>query len=97
MRKKRFTEQQIIKVLKLVENGQSIQAVCRDSGFSQATYYNWRSKYGGMGATEIKKLKVLETENRRLKQMFTNCSLENEALKGILEKSFQTEVTESRC
>lgn len=86
MRKKRFSEHQIIKVLKQVESGRSIQDVCRECGVSQGTYYNWKSKYGGMDASDVRKLKDLETENRRLKQMYANLSLENEALKDILGK-----------
>lgn len=86
MRKRRFTEQQIIKVLKQVEGGRSLQDVCREYGVSQATYYNWKAKYGGMEASDIKRLKELEAENRRLKQMYANLSLENEALKDIVEK-----------
>jgi len=86
MRKKRFTEHQIIKVLKQVEGGRSAADVCREYGISQATYYNWKAKYGGMGASDIKRLKDLEKENRRLKQMYANLSLEHEALKDIVEK-----------
>ena len=86
MRKRRFTEQQIIKVLKQVEGGRSVQDLCREYGVSQATYYNWKAKYGGMEASDIKRLKEFEAENRRLKQMYANLSLENEALKDILEK-----------
>jgi putative transposase len=86
MRKKRFSEHQIIKVLKQVEGGRSVQDVCRECGVSQATYYNWKSKYGGMEASDIRKLKDLRAENQRLKQMYANLSLENEALKDIIEK-----------
>lgn len=86
MRKKRFTEHQIINVLKQVESGRSVQDVCRECGVSNATYYNWKAKYGGMEASDVKKLKDLESENRRLKQMYANLSLENEALKDILGK-----------
>ena len=86
MRKKRFTEHQIIKVLKQVEGGRSAVEVCRECGISQATYYNWKTKYGGMEASDIKRLKDLEAENRKLKQMYANISLENEALKDIIEK-----------
>jgi len=88
MRKKRFTEQQIIKVLKQVEGGRSAADVCREYGISQATYYNWKAKYGGMEASDIKRLKDLEAENRRLKQMYANLSLEHEALKDVIEKKF---------
>ncbi|BHH86280.1 transposase [Desulforhopalus sp. 52FAK] len=86
MRKKRFSEHQIINVLKQVESGRSIQDVCRECGVSNATYYNWKAKYGGMEASDVKKLKDLEAENRRLKQMYAHLSLENEALKDILGK-----------
>ena len=86
MRKKRFTEHQIIKVLKQVEGGRSAADVCRQYGISQATYYNWKAKYGGMEASDIKRLKELEAENRRLKQMYANLCLEHEALKDIIEK-----------
>lgn len=86
MRKKRFTEHQIIKVLKQVEGGRTVSEVCREYAVSQGTYYNWKAKYGGMEASDIKRLKDLETENRKLKQMFANLSLEHEALKDIVEK-----------
>lgn len=86
MRKKRFAEHQIIKVLKQVEGGRTVSDVCREYGVSQATYYNWKAKYGGMEASDIKKLKDLEAENTRLKQMYANLSLEHEVLKDIVEK-----------
>ena len=86
MRKKKFTEHQIIKVLKQVEGGRTAAEVCREYGISQGTYYNWKSKYGGMEASDIKRLNDLKAENRRLKQMSANLSLEHEALKYIVEK-----------
>ena len=86
MRKKKFTEHQIIKVLKQVEGGRTAAEVCREYGISQGTYYNWKSKYGGMEASDIKRLNDLKAENRRLKQMFANLSPEHEALKDIVEK-----------
>ncbi|MFT5702552.1 MAG: putative transposase [Desulforhopalus sp.] len=86
MRKKRFSEHQIINILKQVKSSLSIQDVCRNYGVNNATYYNWKAKYGGMEASDVKKLKDLEAENRRLKQMYANLSLENEALKDILGK-----------
>jgi putative transposase len=73
-------------VLKQVEGGRSVTEICRECGISQATYYNWKTKYGGMEASDIKRLKDLEAENRKLKQMYANISLENEALKDITEK-----------
>ena len=86
MRKTRFKETQIVKILKEVEGGRMVKEVCREYGISDATYYNWKSKYGGMEASDIKRLKELEEENRKLKQMFADLSLENVALKDIIEK-----------
>lgn len=86
MRKARFTENQIIAVIKSVEAGRTVKDVCREAGISAATYYNWKSRYGGMEASDIKKIKDLEDENRRLKQMFADLSLENRALKDVIEK-----------
>ena len=86
MRKSRFTETQIVKILKEVEGGRQVKEVCREYGVSDATYYNWKSKYGGMEASDIRRLKEMEDENRRLKQMFADLSLKHEALKDIVEK-----------
>lgn len=86
MRKARFTEHQIITVITSVETGRTVKDVCREAGISEATYYNWKSKYDGMEASDIKKIKDLEDKNRRLKQMFADLSLENRALKEIIEK-----------
>lgn len=87
MIKSRYTETQIIKVLKEVEGGRLVKEVCREYGISDATYYNWKSKYGGMEASDIMQLKELEEENRRLKSMFADLSLEHKILKDIVEKS----------
>jgi putative transposase len=86
MKRGQYTETQIVKILKEVEGGRMVKDVCREYGVSDATYYNWKSKYGGMEASDIKRLKELEDENRRLKQMYANLSLENEALKDVIEK-----------
>ena len=86
MKKTRFTETQIIKVLKEVEGGRLVKEVCREYGISDATYYNWKSKYGGMEASDIRRLKELEDENRCLKQMYADISLEHKILKDIVEK-----------
>jgi putative transposase len=86
VRKTRFQETQIVKILKEVESGRMVKDVCREHGISDATYYNWKSKYGGMEASDIKRLKEVEDENRKLKQMFADLSLENRALKDIIEK-----------
>ncbi|SOB58239.1 Low calcium response locus protein S [Pseudodesulfovibrio profundus] len=86
MRKSRFSEYQIVKILKSVEGGRTVKDVCREHGISNATYYKWKSKYGGMEASDIQRMKDLEAENRKLKQMFADLSLENTALKDIIEK-----------
>lgn len=86
IRKARFTEHQIIAVLKSVEAGRTVKDVCREAGISEASYYNWKAKFGGMEASDIKKMKDLEDENRRLKQMFADLSLECRALKDVIEK-----------
>jgi len=86
MKKSRFTESQIIKVLKEVEAGRQVKEVCRENAVSEATYYNWKAKYGGMEASDLKKLKALEEENRRLKQMYADLSLDHKILKDVIEK-----------
>lgn len=86
MKKSRYTETQIVKILKEVEGGRLIKEVCREYGISDATYYNWKTKYGCMEASDVKCLKELEDENRRLKSMFDELSLEHRILKDIVEK-----------
>ena len=86
MKKSRYSETQIVKILKEAETGKLVKDICREYGISDATYYNWKAKYGGMEASDIKRLKELEEENRRLKQMYANLSLEHTILKDIVEK-----------
>ena len=86
MRKSRFTETQIVKTLKQVEGGRTVKEVCRELGISEATYFNWKSKYGGMEAADIRKLKELTEENARLQRMYANLALENTALKDVIAK-----------
>ena len=86
MKRSKYSETQIVRILKEEEAGRLVKEVCREYGISDATYYNWKSKYGGMEASDIKRLKELEEENRKLKQMFAELSLENHALKDVIEK-----------
>lgn len=83
MRKSRFSESQIIGILKEVEAGRLVKDVCRERGISDATYYQWKSKYGGMEASDIRRLRELEEENRKLKMMVADLSLENRAIKEV--------------
>jgi len=86
MRKSRFSEAKIVRILKEVEGGRLVKEVCREYGISDATYYNWKAKYGGMKVSDIQRLKELEKENQRLKQMYADISLEHRILKEIVEK-----------
>ncbi len=86
MRKSRFTEHQIVGALKRAESGVAVKDLCRELGISSATFYQWRSKYGGLEASDLKKLKDLEAENRRLKQMYADLSLDHRVLQDIIEK-----------
>jgi putative transposase len=86
MRKSKYSEHQIIAILKAVEAGRTVRDVCREHEISEPTYYAWKTKYGGMQASDIRRLRELEEENRRLKQMYADLSLENRALKDVIEK-----------
>jgi len=88
MRKSRFTEEQIIKALKEHAAGLSASDVCRKSGISDATFYKWRSRYGGMEISEARRLKALEDENRRLKKLLAESMLDASTLKEMLAKNF---------
>ena len=85
MRKSKFNEHQIFGALKRVEQGVSVKNICREPGVSFTTFYQWRSKYGGMEASDLKRIKDLEDENRRLKQMYADLSLDHRILKDIVE------------
>jgi putative transposase len=88
MKKSRFTESQIISVLKQAEGGTPVAELCREHGISTATFYNWRSKYGGMDASLMKRMKELEEENRRLKKMYAEERLKAEIVQEALEKKW---------
>ena len=86
--KKRFSEEQIIGILKEHEAGKKTQEICRHHGISDATFYNWKAKYGGMELSDAKRLKALEEENRKLKRMYADQGLEILVLKDLLLKKF---------
>ena len=88
MRKSRFTEEQIIKALKEHAAGLSVSDVCRKHGVSDATFYKWRSRYGGMEVSDARRLKALEEENRRLKKLLAKTILDASTLKEMLTKNF---------
>lgn len=86
MRKTTFTEHQIISILKQQETGIKVADLCREHGISDATFYNWKAKYGGMDASQLKRLKELEGENAKLKRMYADLSLIHYAFKDAVEK-----------
>ena len=86
MRKSKFSEHQIIESLRRAESGTAVKDICRELGISSATFYQWRSKYGGMEASDLKRLRDVLEENRRLKQMYADLSLDHKILKDIVEK-----------
>jgi putative transposase len=88
MRKSRFNEEQIIAILKEVEAGTAADEVCRKHGLSRQTIYRWKAKYGGMDVSEARRLRQLEEENRRLKQMVAELSLDIQSLKAVLQKKW---------
>ena len=86
MKRARFTETQIVAILKEADSGVPVKDLCRKHGISDATYYNWKTKYGGMEASDLKKMKELERELSQLKRMYADLALENRALKDLIEK-----------
>lgn len=88
MRGKRFKEEQIIGILKEAEAGVKLADLCRKYGISDATFYNWKRKYAGLTVSEARRLRVLEDENRRLKHVVADLTLDNQALKSVVSKNF---------
>lgn len=86
MKKTRFTETQIVSILKQQEGGLSVKDISREHGISEATFYNWKSKYGGMEASDVRRLKDLEEENAHLKKMYADLALDNRILKDLFTK-----------
>lgn len=86
MKKKRFTSAQIAGVLKEFDQGKSVDEITREHGVARATFYKWRQRYGGMEASELKRVKQLEEENAKLKRMYANLALELDTAKYIIEK-----------
>ena len=88
MRKSKFSENQIITILKAVEAGRTVKDVCREHELSDATYYKWKAKYGGMEVSDARRLKVLEQENAKLKKLLAEAMLDNAMLKEISSKKW---------
>jgi putative transposase len=84
--KKRFTESQIVAAIKKQESGMPVKEICREIGISDATFYNWKAKYGGMDVSEVKRNKDIEADYNRLKRMYAELSMEHHALKEYVEK-----------
>jgi putative transposase len=87
MKKTKFTEAQIVFAIKQADNGVKVEEVCRKLGISEATFYNWKKKYGNLGITELKKLKQLEDENFRLKKIVADLALDKQMLQDVLKKN----------
>ena len=86
MKRSRFSEQQIAYILRQAEEGTSVEEVCRKAGISEATYYNWRKKYGGLMPSEMKRPKQLDEENQRLKRLVADLSLDKEMLQDVIRR-----------
>lgn len=86
MKKSRFTETQIVSILKQADAGVAVKDLCRQAGISVATYFQWKSKYGGLEASELRRVKDLEAENAKLKRMYAELALDNAAMKDLIAK-----------
>ncbi len=88
MKRKRHTEEQIVYALRQGESGTPVKEICRRMGITDATFYTWRKKYGGMGMTELRKMKQMEEENRQLKKLVADLSLDKQMLQEVIKKKF---------
>jgi len=88
MKKKRYTDEQIVGIVRRVENGTGVAEVCRECGVSEATVHRWRKKYGGMEVSEVRRMKQLEMENKQLKNIVAQQAMDIDALKGLLSKKW---------
>lgn len=86
MKTSKYTEEQIVYALRQVESGEAVVEVCRRLGISQQTFYSWKKKYGGVGSTELKRMRLLEDENRKLKRLVADLSLDKHMLQEVIEK-----------
>src|SRR5579863_6919640 len=95
MKKSKFTEAQIVFALKQSDSGVSVSEICRKMGISEATFYNWKKKYGGLGVAELRELRQLKDENSKLKQMVADLSLDKQMLQDVIKKSFEDQSKEA--
>jgi putative transposase len=86
MKKTRFTESQIVAAIQKQENGMSTRELCREMGIAEATFYNWKAKYGGMAVSDVQKMKSMEAELSQYKKIVAELTFENRAMKGLIEK-----------
>ena len=86
MKRSKYSESQIVGILKEADAGMQVKEICRKYGISDATYYKWKSKYGGLEVSDVRRLRELEAENAKLKRMYADLSLENDALKDLISK-----------
>ena len=97
MRKSRYSDSQIMAILKQAESGTPVPALCREHAMSSALFYKWWSKFGGMDASMIKRLKELEAENARLKKMYADVQLQNDVIKEAMQKSGEAHAAQGDC